>query len=478
MVLYDGKVIVVGQLIFDSSLLQKNSHENPDTIQARIGTFILDERGVIVGAAPNYPDILGLPAGSFVGRRFSTVLQQMISSGQGLFKTDNVLVENGETNGVNMLDSTDRAMSLQINMRTFNNYTRIDLLQADFMEYPENSLLGLAFEHLPMPIFVVDSQGLLCMINKAAACLLQDSPEVWKGRPVKDLDFFFPSLSCLMLSALYEGISRSQVTLETTNIQTNGYFLLDTMQLTNKSGRVVGGMAILNNPSGSVSSAQATTKGELDLISELAEETVHKVRNPLTTIKGFLQLYRSSPEKLPWDIIDEEISNIEQVAREIQVLSQNHSNKAIPVNINHLLEEMYPDIEARSLGQGVWIELYLDPKPGLIFTCKDKLRVLIHNLVINALNSVSEGGILTLRTLSSKDGIALEVAAITYYLHDNTGERPHDASRLNRADLWSRIEFALCQRLAESLNGSISIKCDKAEGTVISLSLPRHIVSR
>lgn len=36
-----------------------------------------------------------------------------------------------------------------------------------------------------------------------------------------------------------------------------------------------------------------------NIISRLVEETAHRVRNPLTVVKGFIQLYRDKPENIP-----------------------------------------------------------------------------------------------------------------------------------------------------------------------------------
>src|SRR5690606_24879350 len=61
---------------------------------------------------------------------------------------------------------------------------------------------------------------------------------------------------------------------------------------------------------------------KLTLAGQLAAGIAHEIRNPLTSLRGFLQLMRSGTEKEKYyDIMGAELSRIELIVSELLMLS-------------------------------------------------------------------------------------------------------------------------------------------------------------
>jgi hypothetical protein len=142
--------------------------------------------------------------------------------------------------------------------------------------------------------------------------------------------------------------------------------------------------------------------GNDNFISYLVEETAHRVRNPLTVVKGFVQLYRDNPQDIPWDLILDEVSGIERTLQDLMIFSHNYRPKPERINLNQVVAELFPGTEVIARQQGVWVELYLDRSPVNVIADSERIATLVNQLILNSLHAMPEGGILTIRTVSSK----------------------------------------------------------------------------
>ncbi|MGE5398248.1 MAG: sensor histidine kinase [Chitinophagales bacterium] len=210
-----------------------------------------------------------------------------------------------------------------------------------------------------------------------------------------------------------------------------------------------------------------------DLISGFVEETVHKVGNPLTAIKGFLNLFNHQPQDIPWEIVNEEIENIEQAMHEFQMLSRNHSGHAERVNLKQVISDMYSRLEALTEYKGIWLEVYLDPKCNVI-TVPDKLQCLISHLVSNAVQASPPGGVVSIYTYATKKQVILQIAdngcgIPDIYMDDLF--RPF----FSTFEGGSGLGLAICDQIVRKAGGTISVRSKVNDGTIVTVSVPKSL---
>lgn len=93
------------------------------------------------------------------------------------------------------------------------------------------------------------------------------------------------------------------------------------------------------------------------------------------------------------------------------ILSSDYRDGREQVNLNHIIAELYPTIEANACHKGVWLELYLDSSGKVdIKGDADRIKALVNHLIMMFLHSMGEGEVLTIQTKSSKDGVVLLLA--------------------------------------------------------------------
>ena len=133
----------------------------------------------------------------------------------------------------------------------------------------------------------------------------------------------------------------------------------------------------------------------LYLIGEMATGIAHEIRNPMTTVRGYLQLFRkrsSEPQEMEdLQLMIEELDRANSIITEFLGLAKNKNNQFLVRDINHIIKAMYPLVKAEAALLGKEITLDLLPKLPLIVIDGEEIRQVLINLVRNALQSMSHG---------------------------------------------------------------------------------------
>ena len=140
--------------------------------------------------------------------------------------------------------------------------------------------------------------------------------------------------------------------------------------------------------------------------------------------------------------------------------------------VRGIIEELEPAARDKA------ITLHTELIEGLVFNTDGKLvRIILQNLLTNALRYTPEGGRVFVRVQSTSHGVVFEV--------EDTGvgippeEQPRIFQKLYRASNAKQIEvngngigLYMCKALAEALGGGISFQSKLGKGTIFTVDLP------
>lgn len=150
----------------------------------------------------------------------------------------------------------------------------------------------------------------------------------------------------------------------------------------------------------------------LNLVGEMAASIGHEIRNPMTTVRGYLQLLRENGEYQQlteyFDLMIEELDRANSIITEFLSLARNKVVDLKPTDLNNIIKKTLPLIQAQAMRQEQYIKLELNNLPYLLVDQKE-IRQLIINLVKNALESMSAPGVVTIRTYVENDQVILAV---------------------------------------------------------------------
>jgi len=150
----------------------------------------------------------------------------------------------------------------------------------------------------------------------------------------------------------------------------------------------------------------------LNLIGEMAASIGHEIRNPMTAVRGFIQLLneqeRYQQDKAYFDIMLEELDRANEIISEYLRMARDKIVNLRPHSVDQVVRAIAPMLEADANYRGMTIELNLG-NPPLPLIDENEIRQLLMNIARNGMEAMSPGGILTISTSSEGKEVILSI---------------------------------------------------------------------
>ncbi|MBM7867470.1 PAS domain-containing protein [Heliobacterium gestii] len=210
----------------------------------------------------------------------------------------------------------------------------------------------------------------------------------------------------------------------------------------------------------------------LNLIGQMAGGIGHEIRNPMTTVRGFLQVLSTKhrESEVHFDLMIEELDRANGIITDFLSLSKTKPANRQPHNLNRLLENIVPSIQANAYESKKEVLLELNPLPDVLIDKKEICRVLL-NLMQNALDVTTAGGTIHVRTDHR------EPRHVTVSIRDNgPGIAPENIGRIGTPFFTTKADgtglgLALSYNTINRHGGKIEFDTC-AQGTTFYVHLP------
>lgn len=210
----------------------------------------------------------------------------------------------------------------------------------------------------------------------------------------------------------------------------------------------------------------------LNTIGEMAASIGHEVRNPMTTVRGFLQ-YLSTKKELDgyrghFKIMIEEMDRANAIISEFLSLAKNKAMHFKVVNLNAMIEEVAPLIQADAFRHNCQVKFDLKSVINILAD-EGSIRQLLFNMVRNALEAMPAGGVVRIRTqdCGNKSVLLIEDEGIGMPsdLMDKLGI-PFFTTKENGIGLG----LAICYQIVQRHNATIAVDSKPKQGTSFAVT--------
>jgi len=209
----------------------------------------------------------------------------------------------------------------------------------------------------------------------------------------------------------------------------------------------------------------------LNLVGEMAASIGHEIRNPMTSVRGFLQMFEDkySEDKEFLNLMIEELDRANTIITEFLSLAKNKIVELIPESLNSVLKNILPLVQATATIQDKIIKLEMEKLPELLLD-KKEIRQLILNLINNGLESMPAGGTITIRTFMKSGKAVLSIR------DQGSGIAPEVLDKLGTPFFTTKekgtgLGLAVCYGIASRHDASIDIETGSS-GTSVSVRFP------
>lgn len=212
----------------------------------------------------------------------------------------------------------------------------------------------------------------------------------------------------------------------------------------------------------------------LAAVGQLAAGVAHEVRNPLTVIKGFIQLLQiqTKHDTDYFQLMLSEIERIESIIHEFLSIAKPEIISFEKKNLCFILENVVSLINTKAIMTNIHIACQKNPDFLYIDCCENQLKQVFINILQNSIEAMPNGGeiIITAKKINdnevviciSDEGIGIPEERII-----KLGE-PFYSTKEKGTGLGLMISY----KIIESHQGRIHITSKVGAGTSVKISLP------
>ncbi|MBT2758698.1 PAS domain S-box protein [Mesobacillus foraminis] len=332
------------------------------------------------------------------------------------------------------------------------------------------------FEYNPDIVYMIDIDGIITNLNPQYENITGFSVEETIGQHIKDI---LPRRSRMEISSIISSvISEKQpktFELGVTNKAGNKIVLNCAsvpMIINGKIAGIVGYAKDITQIRETEERLRRTEK--LSVVGELSASVAHEIRNPLTSLKGFVQLLKMEDEKHQsyYQIMLDELNRINHIVGELLLLAKPQRIQYTKADIQTILYDVISLLKTEASLHNIQIDFeFLDKK--LEIECEpNQLKQLFINLIKNAIEASASGDtVLISIELSNEENVVVKVKDNGCGISDEFLKRlgePFYSSKEKGTGLGLTVSF----KIVESHNGDIRFNSLANQGTEVLVELP------
>jgi two-component system sensor histidine kinase AtoS len=337
------------------------------------------------------------------------------------------------------------------------------------MEREYNQLRNEIFSDLRLGVVTFNEDGKITYMNETAQELLR-----FKETMEAEMAWQFLQL---LRETLLTGRRHNQQHLTMPYAGENHYYCVNMAPLYEESGRISGAVSVFQDITEKKKMENELLQMEkFSLVAELAAGTAHEIRNPMTTMRGFLQLLSKEfkPDSKGSEyctLMIEEIDRANSIIREFLLLTRPSAPKLKEADLHLILEEIFLLIESKSLLENV--ELHKNYACELPPARVDQAQIkqVFLNLATNAIQAMPSGGALAISTAADQNRILVSFC--------DTGPGIGESSLIKVFDPFyttkeggTGLGLTISYRIVENHGGRLSVQNVPGKGAKFTVELP------
>ncbi|WP_082918059.1 ATP-binding protein [Oceanobacillus sp. Castelsardo] len=279
------------------------------------------------------------------------------------------------------------------------------------------------------------------------------------------------------ISDNYEGIeNRSQAFIISLSDKNGGKMLTECSLCKIVEDQKIYYVSLLNDITEQKEAEKLLIRSEkMSIAGQLAAGVAHEIRNPLTSIKGFLQLLQAGIDRKEeyYKIMIEEIEKMEKITSELLFISKPLTDLKRLESLYEMVTDTINLLQTQAKLKNIQI-LVEQPIIESIYCDKSQIKQVLLNIVKNAIEAMEEPGKITISVQTTNDYVNVHISdegpGIPEEILHKLGE-PFFTTKKNGTGLGIMI----CKNILEDHHGLLEIYKNKDKGSTFKLSFPKEI---
>jgi len=221
---------------------------------------------------------------------------------------------------------------------------------------------------------------------------------------------------------------------------------------------------------------QLRRASRLSALGEISAGMAHEIRNPLGSIKGAVEILKDDydPEDVKYEFLQillKETDRLNGIVQEFIGFARPKQPELQLADVNEAIESVLLLAEQEARKAGVTIERKLDRSIGKLSLDASMLKQAFLNLVLNAIQAMPQGGVLTVESRLREDALEMKFSDTGIGIPEENRKKlftPFFTTKKSGAGLGLAITY----RIIENHRGRIEVASAPGKGATFTVSIP------
>ncbi|MED1864826.1 PAS domain S-box protein [Fictibacillus nanhaiensis] len=213
---------------------------------------------------------------------------------------------------------------------------------------------------------------------------------------------------------------------------------------------------------------------KLSIVGQLAASVAHEIRNPLTSLKGFIQFLQESKEVDPsnyYSIMDKELNRIDQIMGQLLLLAKPQVRTYKKTCLKEIIEFVETLLQPEAVVQNIKIKTMMADVLPHIHAEENELKQVLINLLKNAIDSMNDGGEIMIQAQKIDSQIHVTVKDQGCGIPRNRIEKMCEPFYTTK-EKGTGLGLMISSKIMKEHKGELRFTSIEGEGTTASMVLP------
>lgn len=210
-------------------------------------------------------------------------------------------------------------------------------------------------------------------------------------------------------------------------------------------------------------------------VGKIAASIAHEIRNPLSSIKGFAQYFKSrfkaKKDAAYADIMIKEIDRLNRVITELLDYAKPTELNLKKQKLEEIISYSIKLLESDIKGKEINIKVEYENDLPLVPMDKDQMTQAVLNILLNSIEAVNKNGEIRIGVRQIKNGLQLSISDNGKGIAKENIDKVFEPFFTTKKS-GTGIGLALVKRIIDMHNGKIAIESKEGEGTRFVIRLP------